>query len=64
MENSLETNEIQRVYWEDDNTWRISCDICYKYVMDKKIYYENELKSQSHIKKFSKIRLNNTNTNS
>ena len=61
MENIPENDNTQRVYCEDDSTWRIYSDICDKHAID--IYYQNHLKSLTHKNNFhERQRLSNSNT--
>ena len=38
-------NEEQKVYWADDDEYRIYCANCDKFAVDR--YYTNHLKSQT-----------------
>ena len=48
------------MYCDDADEYRIFCDVCDNLAIDR--YYNNHLKSQTHLRKFSRRQqLNNTN---
>ena len=58
----MDSDNQENIYCADDDGYRIHCDICDIIATDR--YYNNRLKSQTHMKNFyKKQRLNNTNTN-
>ena len=50
MKNSVKIDNIHRVFCENDNTRKVSCDICDRHAID--IYYRNHLKSETQISIF------------
>ena len=44
---------MEHIYCPEDDTYRIYCDICDKLCIDR--YYENHLKSQTHLNNLRRI---------
>ena len=58
----MDSDKQEIIYCADDDEYRIYCDICDKFFLDR--YYNNHLKSQTQKNKFYKRqRLIETNTN-
>ena len=56
MENSVENENNQRFYCEDDKISRIYCVICDEHAFYKN-YKKKHLKPLTHVKKFYRVRL-------
>ena len=56
----MDSDNREKIFCGDDGENRIYCHVCDKLAIDR--YYNNHLKSQTHIKKFrTRQQLNNTN---
>ena len=55
----MDSDNKEKIYCDDDGEHRSYCHVCDKLAKDR--YYDNHLKSQTHIKNFRKRQLNNTN---
>ena len=46
---------MESIYCAEDDTYRINCDVCDRLCIDR--YYQNHLKSQSHLNNLRKNNL-------
>ena len=58
----MDSDKKAKIYRDDDSEYRIYCHICDRLAIDR--YYNNHLKSQTHINMFHiRQQLNNSTTN-